>query len=159
MCPCPTRYSQQKASKCHYSLSLLSRDNLLMEQVTRAEGAFRCHQVNNWNGTSWQETDFNLWHERHRMEIVTGFTESRRTDTRDKTNGFSRKYRAKDQRSPGWGHQGRGVCSWWVQRSPTPDSGQGPRVKTSLLRWGYGLNLLPHLRSRTHCTLSAAFFN
>lgn len=82
-----------------------------MEQVTRAEGAFRHCQVNNWNSTNWQETNFNLWHKMHRMGYSYWAIETKRTDTGDKTNGFSRNYGAKDQRSLGWGHQGRGFAA------------------------------------------------
>lgn len=51
----------------------------------------------------------------HRMGYSYWATETKRTNTSDKTYGFSRNYRAKDQRSLGWGHKGgsfaAGGCS------------------------------------------------
>lgn len=80
-------------------------------------------------------------------EVVTGFTETKKTNIKDKTNNFSRRYRTIDQKWLRWGHLGRDVCSWWVQQSPTPDLGQGPRFAI-LLMWRHGLNL-PHPHGRT----------
>lgn len=107
-------------------------------QVTRAKGAFRHCQVNNWNSTNWQETDFNLCWEMHRIGYSYWATETKRTNARDKTNAFSRNYGAKDQRSFGWGHQGRGFAAGGCSAPQPLTHGKDPRLKETY--WGETTN-------------------
>lgn len=62
----------------------------------------------------------------HRMGYRYWATETKRTNT---SNGFSRNYGAKDQRSLGWGHQGRGLVAGGCSVSQPLTHGKDPGLK------------------------------
>lgn len=106
-----------------------------MEQVTRAEGAFR-HSGWTTETAPTGRRQISTWGIRCTEWDIA--TETKRTDTRDKTNGFSRNYGAKDQRSLGWGHQGRGFAAGGYSVPQPLTHGKDPGLKKAY--WGETTN-------------------
>lgn len=56
-------------------------------------------------------------------------TKTKRTNTRDKTNGFSGNYGPNNQRFFGWGHQGRGFAAGGCSAPQPLTHGKDPGLK------------------------------